>query len=291
MATASCTTSISNEKRRWVVIGVCLTNVLTPVLRNVLATEMPKWHHALCQPPTEIDKQVYVGHKIQLNPSTLDLNYKNINNNDVHKSPRLFDYAVKDPLSLTQLFVKPFMCKFTSFDTMDISAVLSVICEAAPFTAAARKFAKDVRLCVRNEWAHCADCAHWTDIKFCDAFQMMENLLKNVNLSDEKEWCDELKSWKEKGNEILFYGRTLYSSQFHLWYSCFRFINIVNLPDRIIPCILLIVRIYDLLNTMLITRLKVIHQWRVLAGGVGGQRGMAPPTKDFRARITCKKGR
>ncbi len=204
MATASRTTSISNEERRWVVIGVCLTNVLTPALRNVLAIKMPKWHQALCQPPTEIDKQVFGGHQKNLRPSTLDLNYKNINNNDVHKSSRLFDYAVKDPLSLTKLLVKPFMSKFTGFDqTMDISAVLSVICEAAPFTAAAAH-AKAVRTDIRNEWAHC-NFTNWTEVKFLAAFQNMETLLKNVNLSpgDEKKLCDELNSWKDKGNEIF----------------------------------------------------------------------------------------
>ena len=128
MAAASTSSSISNDERRWVVIGVCLTKVLTPALRNVLATEIPKWHQILCQSPTEIDKQVYGRHKIQLNPSTLDLNYKSINNNNARRSSRAFDYAIKDPLSLAKLFVQPFMSKFTGFDkTMDISTVLSVI--------------------------------------------------------------------------------------------------------------------------------------------------------------------
>jgi hypothetical protein len=200
MATASTSTSISDDERRWVVIGVCLTKVLTPALRNVLATELPKWHQILCQPSTKIDKQVFGGHQKKLHPSTLDLNYKSINNNDVIGSPRSFDYAVKDPLSLAKLFVKPFMSKFTGFNqTMDTSAVLSVICEAAPFVGAAAH-AKTVRSDVRNEWAHC-NFASWTDAKFKAAFQSMETLLKNVNLSpgDEQELCDELNSWENKG--------------------------------------------------------------------------------------------
>jgi hypothetical protein len=181
MATAFTSTSISDDERRWVVVGVCLTKVLTPALRNVLATEIPKWHQVLCQPPTEIDKQVHGRHKMQLNPSTLDLKYKNINNNDVLRSPRAFNYAVTDPLSLAKLFVRPFMSKFTGFDqTMDISAVLSVICEAAPFVGAAAH-AKTVRSDIRNEWAHC-NFVNWTDAKFIAAFQNMETLLKNVNL-------------------------------------------------------------------------------------------------------------
>jgi hypothetical protein len=175
-------------------------------LRNVLATEIPKWYHVLCQPPDEIDKQVYGRHKIQLNPSTLDLKYKNINNNHVHKSPRLYDYAVKDPLSLARLFVQPFMSKFTGFDqTMDISAVLSVIGEAAPLTGASVD-AKTVRSDIRNEWAHC-NFANWTEAKFKAAFQSMETLLKNVNLSTEEEQklCDELNDWKDKGIKMCYY--------------------------------------------------------------------------------------
>ena len=201
MASASSTTPISNEERRWVVIGVCLTKVLTPALRNVLATEMPKWHQVLCQPPTEIDKQVFGRHQKKLYPSTVNLNYKSINNNDAIGSHRAFDYAVKDPLSLAKLFVQPFMSKFTGFDvTMDTSAVLSVICEADPFVGAAAH-AKTFRSDIRNEWAHC-NFAEWTEPKFFDAFQNMKTLLKNVNLTsdDEQKLCDELNSWKEKGN-------------------------------------------------------------------------------------------
>jgi len=201
MATGSATTTISYEERRWVVIGVCLTKVLTPALRNVLATEIPKWYHALCKPPDEIDKQVYGRHQKKLAPSTLTLNYKNINNNDAHKSPRAFDYEVKDPLSLAKLFVQPFMSKFTGFDqTMDISAVLSVIGEAKPLTGAS-VHAKTVRSDIRNEWAHC-NFANWTEAKFVAAFQTMETLLKNVNLSTEEvqKLCDELNDWKDKGN-------------------------------------------------------------------------------------------
>ena len=88
------------------------------------------------------------------------------------------------------------MSKFTGFDqTMDASAAVSVIGEAAPFTGAKR-----VRSDVRNEWAHC-NFANWTEAKFKPAFQTMEILLKNVNLSTEEEHkvCSELNDWKDKG--------------------------------------------------------------------------------------------
>ena len=125
---------LSDEESRWVVIGICLTKVLTPTLRNVVAAELQKWYNLLSQPPTEIHKQVYGTHKKTLPPSKHCLQYKNINGNNVHKSPSAYDYAVNDHLSLARLFVQPFMAKFTGFDdTMDLSALLSIMCEADPF--------------------------------------------------------------------------------------------------------------------------------------------------------------
>ena len=145
-----------------------------------------------------INKQVYGTHQEKLAPSTLTLNYKNINDNDDGRKPKAFDYAVKDPLSLAKLFVQPFMSKFTGFDqTMDTSAVLSLIGEALTGAAV---HAKAVRSDIRNEWAHC-NFANWTEAKFEAAFQTMENLLKNVNLlpEEEQKLCDELNDWKDKG--------------------------------------------------------------------------------------------
>ena len=175
--------------------------MLTPALRSVLHTEIPKWYEVLRQAPVKIDKQVYGRHQEKFAPSTLKLNYKNINNNDDGRKPKAFNYAVTDPLSLAKLFVLPFMSKFTGFDqTMDISAVLSVIGEAAPFSGAS-VHAKAVRSDIRNEWAHC-NFANWTESKFKADFQTMETLLKSVKLSSEYEQklCDELNIWRSKGN-------------------------------------------------------------------------------------------
>ena len=194
--------NVSDEERRWVVIGICLNKVLTPALRDVLANEIPKWYQTLLQPPREIDKQTFGKHQKTLPPTTLKLNYKSINNNAAHKSPRAYDYTVKHPLSLAKLFMKPFMANFTGFDqTMDVSAVLSVICEAQPFVASgAAVIAKKVRSDIRNEWAHC-NFSHWTEPNFQAALQSMASLIKKANLTPvhEKKFLDEFDSWKNKG--------------------------------------------------------------------------------------------
>ena len=192
---------ISEEERRWAVVGISLTKILTPALRNVLATELQTWYRFLCKPPVEIDKQVSSTYKKKLPPSKFQLKYENINNN-VHKSPRAYDYAVKDSLSLAKLFVQPFMAMFTGFDqTMDLSAILAVMCEADSFVkSGAAVEAKKIRSDIRNKWAHC-NFSEWTKPVFNAAFQDMDSLVKRLNLplADEKALRDDLVSWKNKG--------------------------------------------------------------------------------------------
>ena len=200
--TATSSNNVSDEERRWVIIGICLNKIVTPELRKVLGNEIPKWYQTLLRAPTEIDKQTFGKHVRNLPPSTMKLNYDSINNNVVHKYAKLYDYAVKDPLSLAKLFVKPFMASFTGFDhTMDTSAVLSVICEAQPFiTSRAAVLAKKARSDIRNEWAHC-DFSHWTEPNYQSALNDIESLVKSVGLTtaDEKIVLDEIDNWRNNG--------------------------------------------------------------------------------------------
>ncbi|XP_028405266.1 uncharacterized protein LOC114527776 [Dendronephthya gigantea] len=197
--------SISDEEKRWMVTGICLHKILTPALRNVLRNEMPKWYQSLIKPPTEISKQTPRMFVKKLPPSTIQLNYDSINNNIIHKSTKSYDYAVKDPLSLSKLFMKPFMACFAGFDhTMDTSAVLSVMCEAQPFiTTGAAALAKKVKSDIRNEWAHC-NFSHWSQLNFQTAIQDMELLVKKAGLTpvEEQLVLDDLNVWMKNGKEL-----------------------------------------------------------------------------------------
>ena len=203
--TSASNKNLSIDERRWVVTGICFNKFLTPALRKVLGVEISTWHKSLLTPPEEITKQTFAKFMQKLPPSTIKLNYESINNNVVHKSPKLYDYAVRDPLSLAKLFVKPFMASFSGFDhTMDTSAVLSVMCEAQPFFATgAAALAKKIRSDIRNEWAHC-DFSHWTEPNFQAAMQDMEALVKKVGLTgvEEKLVLDDLDIWKKCGTCI-----------------------------------------------------------------------------------------
>ena len=203
VATPSAT--LTDEQRRWLVTGICLNKLLTPVLRTVLKKEISDWYHnILCHPPHQINKQTHTRHAKNLPPSKVQLNYGNVNKNyDNHKSKTsAYNYDIKSPESLAKLFVKPFMAKFTGFDsTMDLSAALTVMCEADPFhTSGAAAQAQTVRSVVRNEWAHCI-FSHWDDVNYLSHLQEIESLVRKLKLSssDESDFLAELKNWEDKG--------------------------------------------------------------------------------------------
>ena len=207
-ASATPLTVITDDQRRWVVIGICLHKLLTPVLRTVLGQQIPLWYNNLCLLPNPINKQAYKKHATKLPPSTVKLNYGNINKNyDNHKSTySAYDYDVEDPESLAKLFVQPFMAKFTGFDqSMDLSAALTLIAETDPFrSCSAAAQANIVRLMVRNEWAHC-DFLHWSEMNYYTCIQHIESLVKKLNLStaDENDFVNELNNWKDKGKFLI----------------------------------------------------------------------------------------
>ena len=131
---------------------------------------------------------------------TVNLNYESINNNDTAKHRSHYDYCVKDEVSLAKLFMKPFMAQFNAFDSsFDSSAVLAVLCGALPF-ASVQLIAEDVRLKVRNEWAHC-DFTAWTKAHYDTCFDLMEDLVKKLRIttSDEARVLDELRLWRTQG--------------------------------------------------------------------------------------------
>ena len=192
--------TISDEQRRWMVVGICLTKVVTPALRVLLDNKMPEWYESLIQSPHEINKQTFTKHIKKYPPHfKFNFNYKSINNNSSRKASS-YDYAIKDPISLAMLFVQPFMAKFGGFDeTMDISAVLSVVAEAHPFNQASNA-AKKVRLDIRNKWAHC-EFSYWSDVNFQAALADIENLINKIDLtpSEKTKSLGDLNDWKQKG--------------------------------------------------------------------------------------------
>ncbi|KAL9972623.1 hypothetical protein ACROYT_G018962 [Oculina patagonica] len=193
----------SLEQRRWLVVGIALQNVLTPRLRDKIQNEMTPFYQHMVR-NFGLDKQTYAAYLKTIAPGTVKLNYRSINNNAApgRKAPK-YDYCVKDEVSLAKLFMQPFMAHFNAFDSsFHTSAALAVLCGAPPFTSA-KPFAEDVRSKVRNEWAHC-DFAAWTEVNYNNCFDLMKNLVTNLNFTstDEVRILGEFELWRTQGLEI-----------------------------------------------------------------------------------------
>lgn len=190
------------EEKRWLVVGICLSKVLTPAVRKIIKQEMHQLYQNMVLPTTHIHSQTSSSYLRSLPPSTVRLNYVNINNNATKSSHHSYDYCVEDELSLAKLFVKPFMSGFTSFDeTLDSSAALSILCGAPNFVYHGIDIiAKDVRDEVRNEWGHCK-FATWSEAYYQKCFQLMEKLIRRLNLpgASEREVLKDLEEWRNRG--------------------------------------------------------------------------------------------
>ena len=195
--------NLSEEEKRWIVIGVALNKVLVPQLRPFVEQEAQNEYMRLV-----------ASHKIDVQTATAPLKkwpkvlkYENINGNNVHKLAggkfdfAKFDYKVTNHVNLAKLYLKPFMAKFNAFDEQcDASAVLLLLEGVPSFSPAVQTAASDLRDQVRNAWAHC-DFTKWDAAKFQRSFQEMDVLVRSLGLTsgDEAKLLGELHDWETKG--------------------------------------------------------------------------------------------
>ncbi|XP_022244846.1 uncharacterized protein LOC111086415 [Limulus polyphemus] len=89
-------------------------------------------------------------------------------------------------------------------DTCDSSALLGIIIRVDVFPQLVKNNAKHVRTDVRNPWAHC-NFTMWDMIKFQSSLQLMEQLIRSLNLpsTDEDIALGDLLKWKMNGLTFL----------------------------------------------------------------------------------------
>lgn len=193
---------LTPEETRWLVVGICILKVLTPAIRSVIGKEIRQLYQKMVLEPTKIHLQTSSSYHERFPPSTVDLEYKNINNNAKHPSDCNYDRRIKDELSLAKLFVMASSSGFTGFDeTMDSSAALSILCAAPNYVCNGTSvIARDVRKLVRNEWGHCK-IAIWTEAYYQKCFQLMKKLISKLNLPEasKKDFLKDLQEWRQKG--------------------------------------------------------------------------------------------
>ncbi|XP_063416405.1 uncharacterized protein LOC134698047 [Mytilus trossulus] len=190
---------LDDSKKRWLVVGICLHTIISPVLRTYVEHVVTKLCYSLTR-LHKINQQTFRSYLRRYSSSNTKLNYEAINNNkSVHGLNKVrYDYRVKSPVDLSRLFLQTNMAHFTAFDgSCDSSALLGIIVNIDRFLPVVQFDAKRIRSEIRNPWAHC-DFTKWTTTKYGDSFQLMKQLITNLRLgnTEEKKILGELNRWE-----------------------------------------------------------------------------------------------
>ncbi|XP_052807853.1 uncharacterized protein LOC128236780 [Mya arenaria] len=197
---------IGEEQKRWLIVGLCLNDVVSPPLRTyvgpIVEAEYQKFKN-------EIEAQQFPNYLKQYPPTNQDMNYRNINNNaqllKVNDIPdwAKFDYRVKNAVDFSKLFVKSEKVHYKGFDnTCDQRTLLKIIEKMHLFPQPIKTVADKIRLEVRNQWAH-VDFKEWDTERYEKCFELMTQVIKEMKPSEEKEIIDQLTYWKSNGMQFV----------------------------------------------------------------------------------------
>ena len=203
---------VSNEEKRWIVVGIATFKVAAPVLRDVVKQGMDTHYTNLdahCSGlPTPCTLKTMTYLQVNADPSLKHLKFQNVNNNfHLHgKNRNLYNYCINDSKDLAKLYLPDYLAQFSAFDdSLDMAAILRLLgfanyLPSAVFSAGTRASADDVRENVRNEWGH-FDVNEWTDAFFKACFAKLETLVKNLGLTAgvETTTLNHLNDWRTKG--------------------------------------------------------------------------------------------
>ncbi|VDI81668.1 Hypothetical predicted protein [Mytilus galloprovincialis] len=195
---------LDENLKRWLVVGICLHSVKSPVMRKYVVPILSKLCYQLSV-KHNIDEQTFSKH-LQKHPPTNKTfyNYEGVNNNKVkHGSyKQRYDFKIKSVVDLSKLFLQTHMTHYTGFDdTCDSSTLLRLIIKIDQFDPVVKLVSEDVRRYIRNPWAHC-DFTKWDAVKYSNSFQLMKKLVKDLKLSlnEETQIIGEIEKWEMNGN-------------------------------------------------------------------------------------------
>ena len=209
---------ISDEEKRWLVVGIAMNSVAAPVLRDAVKQGMDTNYTDLdrhCQhlsPPRTL-KTLNHG-LVRADPIFTGLKFENINNNENLYGKRYssYNFNINDSIDLAKLYLPGYLAQFSAFnESLDMTAILRLLgrksyMPAAVFSPHTQASADDVRENVRNKWGH-VDVTEWTDTLYNDCFDKLKKLIRSLGLTTclEKTALDHLDGWQTKGYKIELY--------------------------------------------------------------------------------------
>ncbi|CAG2251719.1 unnamed protein product [Mytilus edulis] len=89
---------LDDRRKRWLIVGICLHTIISPVLRTYVVPVVTKLCYSLTS-RNKIHKQTYGSFLKRYSPTNTELNYEAINNNKTlyGRNRARYDYRVKSP--------------------------------------------------------------------------------------------------------------------------------------------------------------------------------------------------
>ena len=205
---------VSDEEKRWLVVGIAMNKVAVPVLRDFIKQGMDTHYanlDAYCSgltTPCTLKTLTY--HHVSAYASFTHMHFQNVNNNHLHgKHKTLYNYNINSSVDLAKLFLPDYLAEFAAFDELlNMNTILCLLGFNNPEpifhspnpSISIQTSADDVRENVRNKWGHC-NVTDWTEVLFNDCFSKLETMVKSLGLTGgmEETTLDQLSDWQTKG--------------------------------------------------------------------------------------------
>lgn len=147
---------LDEHQKIWLVIGICLHNIITPVLRKYVESVMTSLYTSLVN-LDQINTQTYPGQLKRHPPQGVHayyLNYDCINNNKaLGRQNHFYDYKVKNAVDLSKLFLLSNMKHYNGFDdTCDASVLLGLVKNVDSFNPGVKAIAESVSMIATNSF-------------------------------------------------------------------------------------------------------------------------------------------
>ena len=215
---------VSDEEKRWIVVGIAMNKVSAPVLRGAVKQGMDAnfanldRHCYLLHPPCTL-KTLTHG-VVRADPILKNLKFQNINNNHLVRGVYNYNFNINSSLDLAKLYLPGYLAQFSGFDdSLDMTAILRLLghtCNNPAHTctctctcifyspdpsSSIQLSADNVRENVRNTWGHC-NVTDWTEVFFSDCFSKLKTLVRSLGLTPgtKNMALDQLSDWETKGN-------------------------------------------------------------------------------------------
>ena len=123
---------VSDEEKRWIVVGIAMNKVAAPVLRDAVKQGMDtnyanlNRHCQLLNPPCTLTTLTHG--VVQADPILKNLKFQNINNNHLVHGVCNYNFNINSSLDLAKLYLPGYLAQFSAFDeSLHMTAILRLL--------------------------------------------------------------------------------------------------------------------------------------------------------------------